>query len=188
MALEAEIQQLARSYGDPARATFEFTDLTAAFAEWVTHLTRRRGEIILQVPRGAGRVLLHTKAHYPEGVYRLPTGGIQPNEAVDVAARRECLEELGFVPQTLQLRAIFENIFWVKAQRLVYPSFLFQTEAYTKNPAPTDPAESISGFMDADLDELRAAAHYLSSLPGNWREWGKFRAASHDWLAAHWDV
>jgi 8-oxo-dGTP pyrophosphatase MutT (NUDIX family) len=182
---ENEIKNLLRVYGEPARATFEFTGLSNGFAEWVGRLTRRRGEIILVVPRGDGQILLHTKPHYPEGVYRLPTGGIHKGEAADDAARRESYEEIGFNPKALRLLGVLENIFWIGDERLTYPSYLFRTKEYRRAPQPTDPDEPISGFMDADALELRVMAHYLSSLPAQWREWGMFRATSHVWLAEH---
>jgi 8-oxo-dGTP pyrophosphatase MutT (NUDIX family) len=184
MDIEQEIAELARQYGEPGRATFEFTALSNGFGEWVTNLTRRRGEIVLVVPRAPGYVLLHTKSHYPENVYRLPTGGIHQGEAADDAARRESDEEIGFHPASLRLWGVLENVFFVQGKELVYPSFVFETEPFTAAPNPTDPEEAISGFMDADVMELQATAHYLASLPGQWREWGLFRAAAHRWLAA----
>jgi 8-oxo-dGTP pyrophosphatase MutT (NUDIX family) len=186
MGIEREIGKLARKYGEPGRATFEFSDLSEGFGEWVRQLTRRRGEIVLVVPRSRGRVLLHTKPHYPENVYRLPTGGIHREEAADIAARRESYEEIGFHPASLRLLGVLENVFLVRDKKLVYPSFVFETDPLATAPHPTDPDEPISGFLDADLIELQATAHYLASLPGQWREWGKFRAAAHRWLAARW--
>lgn len=180
---EQEIAQLARLYGEPARAHFEFTPRAPTFCDWVRRLTRRRGEIVLVVPRGNEQVLLHTKPHYPENVYRLPTGGIRQGEGAADAARREGYEEIGFAPQTLRLLGVLENIFWLNGAQVIYPSLVFQTEEFTRTPQPTDTDELISGFMDADALELRVVAHYLSSLPAHWREWGAFRAAAHTWLA-----
>ena len=184
MGIAKEIAELARHYGEPQRVTFEFSNVSQSFGEWVMQLTRRRGEIVLVVPRAPGHVLLHTKPHYPENVYRLPTGGIHQGEAADDAARREGYEELGFCPTTLRLLGVLENAFSVQGKNLVYPSFVFETEPFTAAPHPTDPDEPISGFMDADVVELQATAHYLASLPGQWGEWGRFRSAAHRWLAA----
>lgn len=130
MGLEREIKTLTPLYGAPARTVFEFTNLSDNFGAWVTRLTRRRGEIILVVPRARARVLLHTKPHYPENVYRLPTGGIRRREAADAAARREAYEEIGFQPATLRLLGVLENIFWVRGKKIKYPSFVFQTETW----------------------------------------------------------
>ena len=121
MAVETE-RTLRKRYGDFERATFEYYPLTPGFADWVKRLMRRRGEIVLVVPRGDGQVLLHTKPHYPEGVYRLPTGGIRPDEAAGHAGRREGYEEIGFKSQDLRLLGILDNVFKVNGKSYSYPS------------------------------------------------------------------
>lgn len=185
MANDKELEKLRKKFGEFERVTFEFNSLSPTFRSWVEKLTRRRGEIILVVPRGQGKVLLHTKPHYPEDIFRLPTGGIHPEEAALDAARREGFEEIGFKPKELQLLGVLENVFWLKQDKYVYPSFVFQTEEYRKKPKPTDPDEAISGFRDADALELQTTAVLLASLPGGWNDWGRFRAAPHIWLANH---
>lgn len=155
------------------------------FGNWVRKLMRRRGEIVLVVPRGEGRVLLHTKPHYPPEIYRLPTGGIHLDEAADEAARREVFEEIGFKPQELLLVGVLDNLFLVDGNKLEYPSYVFKTEAYMRTPQPTDPNEPISGFREANSTELRDVARHLRGLPGGWSDWGKFRAAAHEWLAEY---
>jgi ADP-ribose pyrophosphatase YjhB (NUDIX family) len=139
---------------------------------------------VLVVPRGGGQVLLHTKPHYPEEVYRLPTGGIHPDEDAVDAAKREGYEEIGLKVKGLQLLGVLDNVFWLGDEKLVYPSFVFQTKEFTSKPKPQDRDELISGFRDVDVTELRATAFQLASLPGGWRDWGRFRAAAHAWLAS----
>lgn len=175
--------QLARRYGPFERASFYHSALSESFGDWVKRLVRRHGEVVLVVPRGSGRILLHTKPNYPEGVFRLPTGGIRPGEQVGRAARRESYEELGFKPKTLWLLGILDNVFVVNERTLTYPSYIFRTEEYSRIPKPTDPGEAISGFGDVNAAELRAVGWQLASLTGAWREWGAFRATSHLWLA-----
>lgn len=184
MDIESEIANLARIYGEPARMTFEFPNVSAYFGEWVKRLTRRRGEIILVVPRATNQTLLHRKPHYPDEVYRLPTGGIHHGETADDAARRETYEEIGFHPASLRLLGVLENVFELRDKKLYYPSFVFRTEWFGGTPQPTDATELISDFADADALELQVTAQFLESLPGQWREWGKFRAAAHRWLAS----
>lgn len=183
MANERELVELERRFGAFERATFEYRYLSLGFAGWVKKLTRRRGEIVLVVPRRKGRVLLHTKPHYPDEVYRLPTGGIHPEEDAVDAARREGYEEIGFKTKEFKLLGVLDNMFWVNGERIEYPSFVFETPTLKGKPKPTDSDEAISGFRNADVDELRVTAALLEALPMQWREWGRFRAASHLWLA-----
>lgn len=183
MANQNELEDLRQQFGTFERATFEYKAISLGFAGWVKRLTRRRGEIVLVVPRQGGRILLHTKPHYPEDVYRLPTGGIRFDEDAADAAKREGYEEIGFKPKELRLLAVLDNVFWVNGERVEYPSFVFETQALKGKPNPTDPDEPISGFRSVDADELRVVANMLAGLPMEWREWGRFRAASHAWLA-----
>lgn len=185
MPTEKEINKLTRRFGDFERVTFEYNNLSPGFSLWVKKLTRRRGEIVLVVPRG-DKILLHTKPHYPVNVFRLPTGGVRQGEDVRDAARREAFEELGFKPQDLRLLGILDNLFSVGKSQISYPSFVFKTPELVGEPTPTDPDELISGFRDVDRLGIRAVAAQLSNLPPEWREWGRFRAAPHAWLAENW--
>lgn len=185
MLKEKEIDKLTQRFGNFSRETFEYRNLSPGFRLWVKKLTRRRGEIVLVVPRGA-KVLLHTKPHYPLNVFRLPTGGIHPGEDAADAAKREGYEELGFKPQALRLRALIDNVFWFEKSQVSYPSFVFQTQELIEAPAPTDLDELISGFRDVNRSELLQVAAQLQDLPAEWSEWGRFRSAPHTWLAEHW--
>lgn len=182
--LDAEIESLAERYGNPWRQAHEYTVRSTEFANWVKKLTRRRGEVILIVPRGEGRVLLHTKPYYPDSVYRLPTGGIHQGEAADVAARREALEETGLDAEPNRLLGVLENIFLLEGKRIVYPSFIFEMPALSKTPHPIDLDEPISGYSDASPKRLGLIAEQLDSLKDGWAEWGKFRAVPHKLLAS----
>lgn len=177
--LDAEIESLAKRYGKPWRQAHEYIVRSNEFANWVKKLTRRRGEVILIVPRGKGRVLLHTKPYYPEGVYRLPTGGIHQGEAADLAARREALEETSLDAEPKRLLGVLENIFLVEGKRIVYPSFIFEMPALSQAPHPTDSDEPISGFCDASPEKLGRVGEQLDSLKSGWAEWGAFRAVPH---------
>lgn len=183
MANHKELEKLRRQFGEFEQARFEFEIQSRGFAEWLKKLSRRRGEIVLFVPRGNGNVLLHTKPHYPDEVYRLPTGGIQPKEAAVAAAKREAYEEIGIKIKELRLLGVLDNVFKRGETEFIYPSFVFQTQEFSGKPKPTDKDELISGFRDADALELRAVALHMTSLPGGWNEWGRFRAAPHLWLA-----
>ncbi|HRU24699.1 MAG TPA: hypothetical protein P5569_12195, partial [Candidatus Latescibacteria bacterium] len=54
----------------------------------VTHLLKPHGECVLTILTSQQSVWLHTKDFYPAGCYRLPTGGIKPEEHPDEAARQ----------------------------------------------------------------------------------------------------
>ncbi len=176
---EAELAELAQKYGTPRRWTREYEAGTERNRAWVKKTTRRRGEVILVVPRPGGRVLLHTKDTYPDGVYRLPGGGVNPNEAVEPAARREAYEELGFDVEFARLLGVIENVFVVDGERMSYPSYIFMTAPMSAAPKVMDPDEKISGFDEIPVEELSRVSEQLEALPPAWQPWGKFRAAPH---------
>ena len=59
----------------------------------------RRAEICYVMHQGdpARGLLLHIKTYYPEGAYRLPTGGIMQGEGVVDTLGREIYEETGLI-------------------------------------------------------------------------------------------
>ncbi len=177
---ENEIAELARQYGTPLRWTREFFFNTERNREWARKTAKRRGEIILVVPRPGNRVLLHTKSTYPDAVYRLPGGGVNPNEAAEPAARREAREETGFEVKLTRFLGLVENVFNVDGDKLSYPSYVFLTQPTTEPPRVMDPDEQIAGFSEVPVEELKQVAERLHSLPPDWQPWGQFRAVPHE--------
>ncbi len=177
--VEAEIGELAAGYGSPRRWRREYRIASDKDAEWVRRMMRRRGEVILIVPRPDGRVLLHTKQFYPASVFRLPSGGIRRDERVLDAAQREAYEELGFNIPIARFLGVLENEFIVDGETLTYPSFIFQTEPLTDSPQVIDPDEEITAFLEVSVEELKNIAESLVALPREWEMWGRFRAAPH---------
>lgn len=184
---EEEIRELAARLGDPLRWRKEYAARGQRNKAWIRRTVRRRGEILLAVPRPGERFLLHTKSTYPDHIYRLPGGGINPAEAVEHAARREMGEELGFDLGLTRFIGVVENEFIVGDERLAYPTYVLTTEPTAKIPQVMDPSEPIAGFRDATLDEIREVVRQLSSLPDEWQPWGQFRAAPHVMLLERLD-
>lgn len=54
-----------------------------------------RSEVVLVLPRPGGKVITTAKRFYPEGVFRIPSGGIHPGETPEQAFVREAMEETG---------------------------------------------------------------------------------------------
>jgi 8-oxo-dGTP pyrophosphatase MutT (NUDIX family) len=180
---EAEIAELARRFGKPVRWRRDYRVDTPEFVEWVNNLAKRRGEIVLVVPRPEGLLLLHTKGFYPAAVFRLPSGGIHRGERAEDAARREGYEELGFDLKLSRLLGVVENVLHVDDSQVIYPSYIFITEPMSATPQTMHPDEPISEFREVELAKLPAIARALEELPPDWAAWGKFRAAPHRLVA-----
>jgi ADP-ribose pyrophosphatase len=121
-------------------------------------IVRHEGSVVLLPVRGDGRILLVRQYRYAADrfLWELPAGSLETGEDPDLAAARECHEELGLIAGRLE-----------RLQTL-YPTPGFCTETMTyyrvtglREPGPGDPAahqdedESIevSAFT---LDEIRA--------------------------------
>jgi len=60
----------------------------------------RRHDITLYI-EGDGKIAVIAKPFYPPGLYRAPSGGLEPEESLEAGATREALEETGL---RIQLR------------------------------------------------------------------------------------
>jgi ADP-ribose pyrophosphatase len=121
-------------------------------------VVRHDGSVVLMAVADDGRLLLVRQFRYAAGrfLWELPAGSLEKGEDPDAAARRECQEELGLIPATLE--------------RLLtlYPTPGFCTEAMTyyrasglRVPGADDPVaqqdEDESIEVGAfTLDEIRA--------------------------------
>ncbi len=164
----------------------------------------RLGEICYVLFRdepGCG-LLLHTKRYYPQGGFRLPTGGILPGEDPVLTLCREVEEETGIavalpgaVVQTTQAR--IETFLGLVAYQFRHPrrerpvpfcSFVFVVQApRDARLEPQDETEEIAAWRWQPPDRLADVARDLRTLADPyWRYWGRFRAEVHDFVAQQW--
>jgi 8-oxo-dGTP pyrophosphatase MutT (NUDIX family) len=139
----------------------------------------REGEVVLLLRQPEGTILLHAKSTYPEGVYRLPSGGIRRAEGVIEAAQREALEETGLQFKVARPLGFLTYRLREGRRRLFFHSWLVEGEV-EDDPFPQDVEERIVGYHWIPLDMLAEVAAALRSLPPGWDEWGKYRALAHD--------
>ncbi len=158
----------------------------------------RRAEICYIMHRGdpAEGVLLHIKTFYPEGAFRLPTGGIHVGETVLDTLVREIFEETGLIVGGGDTDVRVERLLGVLAYNLRHATigtasfatyhFLVRMPPHAVL-APQDPDESIGGWQWRPARELTAVAETLEQVhlrSQSWADWGRFRALSHRFVAA----
>ena len=181
---EAEIAQLSAQYGAPLRQCCALDMSRANDAWWSTGKARRRdGEVALFIRRRNGNLILHTKDFYPDGVLRVPTGGIKPGEAVIAAVHRETMEETGLQVAVERFLALVEFEFHCQGQVIPYPSYGFLLREITGDLKALDPDERITAFGEVSFSELPAVATALENVPATWQDWGQFRAIPHRLVA-----
>lgn len=141
----------------------------------------RRAEVGMAIRRPSGGILLQTKAFYPSGTYRLPTGGIKEGEDVEHALLREVHEESNLDVEIERLVAVIDHA--VLDGKAPFRSYVFLLRETGGTLKVNDPDEQISGWDERDVAGLERAVRDLRSLEGTWRRWGQFRAVALEVLA-----
>lgn len=173
----------------------------------------RRAEICYVMHRGdpADGVLLHIKSFYPQGAFRLPTGGIHRGQSVEDTLEREIYEETGLVvhrwncdgpaPDAVHTGAVtdgvcVERLLGVSGYQLqhaelgdrTFATYFFLTRMPpTASLMPTDPEEKIAAWTWTPAGELLSVADRLATIgrvAPDWADWGRFRAFAHQLVAA----
>jgi len=141
----------------------------------------RRSEVAMAIRRPSGGILLQTKAFYPPGTFRLPTGGIKDGEDVEHALLREVHEESNLDVEIERLVAVIDHR--ALAGKTPFRSYMFLLREIGGTLKVNDPDEQISGWDERDVAGLESAARDLRGLDGSWRRWGQFRAVALEVLA-----
>lgn len=142
-----------------------------------------RGEVVMVLRRPGNRVLAMSKCYYPDGVFRLPTGAIQPIESTDEAFARETWEETGLKPETWERIAVVVHRCSCGSRTLDVTSHIIAGDETRDVPSPTDTSERISDYKEVNADDLLWIADHLRSLFGRWEGFGKLRAVAHEIVA-----
>lgn len=179
---ERELKKLATAYGQPEMRTIEIEADEYLFASRLYRSRDRRGEVVLAVERQGGCVLLHRKGWYEPGVYRLLSGGIDLDEAVETALIRELEEETGMSLHTTCFLGILDCRVHYASQGLSFVSYVFhlpRTEGVLRLPRA---AEDITEFRDVPVIDLPSVAEELRHVPPPRTGWGRWRAVAHDFV------
>ena len=143
----------------------------------------RTAEVLMVLQRPDGNILLVRRAMYPDGIHRLPTGGVDPGETPQAAACREMREESGYVVTDPRLLGVVNyTMHWPGTANLPYVSYIFVGSVPPeKPPCPQDP-EEVAGFRWIAPDALGSLAEQLRGLDADWACWGRFRSVAYDFI------
>lgn len=170
-----EIAALGGRYGQPRTL-----DHTLADTSFRPLSSRRIAEVAMAIRRPNGKILLQTKENYPNGVFRLPTGGLKRRESIESGLLRETEEETALEVEIRNFVAILT--YRSPDFDIVFRSYLFLLDETGGTLQEEDPEEGITGWIEADATALGATAEQLRSSPRSWRNWGDFRALVIDAL------
>jgi 8-oxo-dGTP pyrophosphatase MutT (NUDIX family) len=182
---QREIDALAERLGEPAREVVSIHRMNRSRGPAGFPISSRRtAEVVLVIPRPGAKVLVHTKKFYPNGVWRLPTGGLHPGEAIESALLREGREETGLL--LTPIRFLFDLRYEWEGSDKSFQSFGFLTALTHGEIKSNDPHEQITAFHDFDRAGLASVVERLETLASTWTAWGKFRAAAHRVVLGMW--
>ena len=177
------VQQAIERYGLPGVRSYVYQVTQETCRYWEMVRRKRDAEVVMLLRRHSGRYIVHTKAFYPKGVYRLLTGGIKPGEDLVAALEREMAEETGLDTSVERFLGILDYRFVHQKRSIAFRSYLFALVERGSNVlASNDPKEAISGYREIPLAELSDLASDLEALSPDWLDWGRFRAAAHRFI------
>jgi ADP-ribose pyrophosphatase YjhB (NUDIX family) len=179
---ERELEQLAAAYGRPEIRTIEIEGDEYLFSTRLYRTRDRRGEVVLAIERPRDCVLLHRKGWYEPGVYRLLSGGIDWDEAVESTLARELEEETGLTLHTTHFLGVLDCRIHYASHELSFVSYVFhlpRTEGVLRLPQT---AEDISEFRDVPIADLPSVAEDLRHVPPPRTGWGRWRAIAHNFV------
>jgi len=178
----AEIEELIARYGPTLQRECQVDLDDRGYAYWwqATALVRR-AEVVMVVQRPDGRLLLHSKDHYPPATYRLPTGGVRRGEPVLSALARELWEELGLHLSPSAMPGLVRYALRYQGQTVSFASFVFFLRAEAEaRLLPQDPCEAISELCWVESGKLPEVSNQLRQVNRAWGGWGPYRAIVHD--------
>ena len=179
MISEREIEELTDRYGQPARrGHLLHADEYIRRYRWRTD-SDRRAEAVFAIADPAGRILLHAKAHYPTHIYRILSGGVGWEEAIEAAMVREVAEETNLPVMIERFLGVIVYEFRYRDEVAHFASYIFHLRTDFSEPVCVRDNE-ISAFHKVLPGQLLAVSAELRNLIGDRRGWGQWRALAVD--------
>lgn len=182
---QQEMEELVQRFGTPlVHRTVPFGTSTY----WTQQAWNRTREVCMVIRRPHDCLLTFTKTFYPQGVYRLLTGGVEFHETVLEALHREVYEETGLQASVERfLACISYHAEEDKDSAIRFTAFAFLLDGREGTPQVIDPQEQLASYQEVPIDEIGHIAQQLECLPDthssmlkeSWKHWGRFRAVIH---------
>ncbi|HAL62322.1 MAG TPA: NUDIX hydrolase [Chloroflexi bacterium] len=161
------IQEMEEKFGRPEvlRLTQEITPEEMALVR-SSQKHGRAHDITLFIFRGEKLVLIRKPIH-PPGVFRAPSGGLNPGEPFEEGAKREAREETGLEIEIERYLLRIQVRFICGEEDIEWSSHVFSAKAVGGELAPEDTREILAARW-ATLEELQGPIREAVLAPG----WG----------------
>src|SRR3954468_11250727 len=143
MIVSDEVAELSAHYGAPLQRRFDMQADDYIYSYRFNKTIDRRAEVVFAIEDGAGQLWVHNKSHYPNNIYRLPTGGVHWEELVVEGLLREVKEETGLDLEIARFLGIIEYQFWYGGAMVPFASYIFHLRTPCINCPPIPKGELI---------------------------------------------
>ncbi len=174
-----ELAALAARYGAPGRHSFRVQADDYIYTYRFGRDSDRRAEVVFAIEDPQEGIWVHAKPHYPDRIFRLPSGGVQWDESVEHALLREVAEETGLDVEVMRFLALVEYEFYRDEATVPFASYVFHLKSSGGTPIFQE-GEPISAFYGVPPSKLASMADQMRALNGDRRGWGQWRALAHD--------
>jgi len=93
--LPENLHEFENTYGSPEELYTAFEMNSSEFKRLIASQKHGRSHDITIFIRKNGKWIVNSKPWYPKGLYRIPSGGIRPDESIEDGTLREVYEETG---------------------------------------------------------------------------------------------
>lgn len=150
------LDKIERRYGVPEILHTRCTMNRAEFdlLKWSMRNGRRHDVTLFISNEEKDKIVVIRKPSYPKGVYRPPSGGIEPGEDFEVGARREAYEETGLEIELRKYTLKIHVDFAYEDEIVAWTSHVLTACATGGRLEPIDKKE-IAGVRWATINELK---------------------------------
>ena len=174
-----EVAELAARYGQPVYHSHNIQADEYIYSYRWRKDSDRRAEVVFAIQDGGRGIWVHAKPHYPAHIFRLPSGGVHWDEAIEAALLREVEEETGLTVCIERFLGLVEYHFCRGDSTVQFASYVFYLISAGGAPIIHE-SEQISEFRAVMPQQLSRIALDLRNLGGNRSGWGQWRALAHD--------
>ena len=147
------IEKMQARFGVPAEASFEYEVTEREYDRIRASQKHERNHDVTLYIRKDDRIVVIAKPFYPEGLYRAPSGGLQPGESFEDGIEREMAEETG-VDIALDRFILETNVrFSHNGKTILWRSFVF-TADYVRGDFQWTDHEEIRDVQLVRLEEF----------------------------------
>ena len=170
------IDAMIKRYGRPEEASFEISVPEAEYRFIRSTQKHGRAHDVTVYAFKGDEVIVNAKHFYPPGMYRAPSGGIHPGEAIESGIAREMMEETGTQVLLERFLLIARVTFTNECGTIPWKSYVFQARYLAGDFQFTDKRE-IREVRTARLEEFIEFGKIMRTLDkGGLR----YRAALHE--------